>query len=58
MSVAYFQSRRKNALSYLNLRSVLEDRYWLCSSASIEADESTSCDKKRFDWMNENSCLV
>ena len=58
MSVMYFQSRKKSASSHLNLESVSENKYWLCSSVSIEVDKNTRYNKKWLDWMNENLYLV
>ena len=58
MSIACSQSKRKSASSHLNFESVSENRNWLCSFISIEIDENTYHDKKWFDWMNRNSCLV
>ena len=49
---------KKNALFHLNLDSVSEDKYWLCSSASIKINKSTCYDKKWLDWMSKDSCFV
>ena len=58
MSTACSQSRRKSASLHLNFELVSKNRYWLYSSVSVEVDKDTRCDKKWFNWMNENWCFI
>ena len=44
-----FSIEKKSVLSHLNFESVSENKYWLCSSGSIEIDENARCNKK---WFN------
>ena len=49
---------KKSVSFHLNFESVLKNKYWFCSSVSVEIDEGARCDKKWFDWINEDSCFV